>query len=114
MSVKIFASGFVRTHRAFVDQVIVTQRPWRQYVASRDRLMALDHAAQEQRMGAELHAWKRFPAYLEWWMDNFTLYQDLRLRRFPARWVSTNRCWRIPKLRLAQSLSGFKVMLNLR
>ncbi len=87
MAVKIFPAGFVRTHRAFIDRVIVTLRPWREYVASRARLLDLDRQSQVAR-GKELAPRTYLPAAYEWWLENVMLLNDLGMRRFDARWVA--------------------------
>lgn len=88
MAVKIFAGGFVRTHRAFIDHVVMSVRPWREYVRSLTRLYAMEHAAAEERLGGTLTPRVLPRPELEWWFDNFTLLEDLERRQFQSRVVT--------------------------
>lgn len=105
-AVKIFAPGFVRTHRAFVGRVVVTMRPWRAYVRSRERLLALDEAARHERGRAERPKPARRPIdpALEWWMENVMVLRDVLMRRFEARWVAYEALLADPPRHLAPVL----------
>ena len=78
-AVKVFIPGLVRTDVAFIDRCIATVRPWREYVASYQRLRELFHAS-----GDELG----MPAALHWWVENYGLVRDIATRRYPAHVVS--------------------------
>ena len=49
VAVKVFPPGLARTDMAFLDHVIVTMRPWREYVTSLQRLYAMEDAARARR-----------------------------------------------------------------
>jgi hypothetical protein len=90
-AVKVFPSGFVRTHRAFVDRVLVAIRPWREVARSRARLAVLDHRAAQERRGRAAEGPPPpppVPPEMVWFHENLLLLYDLDMRRFPARWVS--------------------------
>jgi hypothetical protein len=85
-AVKIFAPGVTRTDVAFIDRVIVTIRPWREFAASIAKLRQLSRDVQgldESRRGII-----PMPAALEWWVDNFALVRDVAIRRYPINFVS--------------------------
>jgi len=96
MAVKVFAPGFVRSWRAFLDHVIVSMRPWREYCASLRRLYAMEHAATEEKLGAKLEPRKLIPPELEWWGDNYGLLRDLLMRQPPAKLLTYDRVLRDP------------------
>ena len=93
-SVKVFIPGLIKTDRAFIDKVVATVRPWRQYVSSVTRLYTMERDAQaEQRSklaneGKELPPSPPEPVYmppaLEWWAENFSLVSDIVTRRYPV------------------------------
>lgn len=105
-AVKIFAGGFVRTHRAFIDSVVMTVRPWREYVASLTRLYNMEHAAAEERLGGSLTP-RVVPApALEWWVDNFLILEDLALRRFSANIITYDNALSDPARFVGETVRG--------
>ena len=80
-AVKVFPFGVRRSHRAFLDRVVVTMRPCAEYVRSRARLYAMESAHRDQELGERVTPVRYVPAYLEWFFENLTLLGDLRLRR---------------------------------
>lgn len=77
--VKVFIPGVIRTDRVYLDRVLVTVRPWREYEASVRRMYALEDRHRE-RTGGELPP--RMPPALEWWDENFALIRDLSVRGY--------------------------------
>ena len=85
-AVKVFIPGLIRTDRAFIDNVIATVRPWRQYVRSLTRLYEIEREAKKgQREKADVDSPDPIyvPPVLEWWMENFSLVSDIVTRRYP-------------------------------
>ncbi len=80
-AVKVFAPGVVRSDVAFLDAVIMTIRPWREFAVSLRRLQrdtARASGLEDSRGGVDaLH-----PA-LEWWADHFAVIRDVATRRYP-------------------------------
>lgn len=77
-AVKVFIPGLVRTDMAYIDHVIATIRPWREYVASVRRLQALEQAGRDPESKPFLYI---HPA-LEWWAEMFALISDIATRRY--------------------------------
>lgn len=85
-ALKVFIPGLIRTDRAYVDKVVATVRPWREYVRSLDRLYSMEREAKEgQRgdVGPHIPSPVHLPAALEWWTHNFSLISDVVTRRYP-------------------------------
>jgi hypothetical protein len=78
--VKVFIPGLQRTDRAYIGSVIATMRPWREYVASLERLYAMEDEAR-RAAGREGRGPRRVSPALEWWTENFTLVRDIVTRR---------------------------------
>lgn len=78
--VKVFIPGVIRTDRVYLDRVLVTVRPWREYEASILRLYALEDRARERDGGGEPPP--RMPPALEWWDENFALIRDIAVRGY--------------------------------
>ncbi len=83
-AVKVFLSGLARTDLAYIDRALVSMRPWGEYVASMQRLRALERQDREVP-GAErrplVHA-------LEWWVENYLGLRDILMRGYPCHVVS--------------------------
>ncbi|MFK8003981.1 MAG: hypothetical protein AB8H86_30735 [Polyangiales bacterium] len=105
-AVKIFAGGFVRTHRAFIDSVVMTVRPWREYVASLTRLYRMEHAAAEKALGGSLRPRVVPDPALEWWVDNFLILEDLALRGFPANIITYDNALADPLRFVGETVRG--------
>jgi len=85
-AVKVFIPGLIRTDRAFMDRVIATIRPWRQYVRSLSRLYAMEREARNVKHGETqptLPPSVQMPPAIEWWTENFSLVSDIVTRRYP-------------------------------
>lgn len=90
-ALKVFVPGLIRTDRAYIDKVIATMRPWREYVRSLDRLYTMERKAMDaQRDGDALRVppLAQMPAALEWWSHNFSLISDVVTRRYPMFMVA--------------------------
>ena len=90
-AVKVFIPGLIKTDRAFIDRVVATMRPWRQYVASLKRLYEMEtESLAERRKTAKFVPPP--PVYmapaLEWWTENFSLVSDIVTRRYPVYMVA--------------------------
>ncbi len=85
-AVKVFIPGLIRTDRAFIDKVVATVRPWRQYVRSLSRLYAMEREAQSEarkKRESDLPDPVFMPPIIEWWVENFSLFSDIVTRRYP-------------------------------
>lgn len=84
-AVKVFIPGLIKTDRAFIDKVIATIRPWRQYVRSLNRLYEMEREAKAKLKGApdDIPAPVVLPPLIEWWVENFSLISDIVTRRYP-------------------------------
>lgn len=85
-AVKVFIPGLIKTDRAFIDRVIATVRPWRQYVRSISRLYAMEREAQSEarkKRESDLPDPVFMPPIIEWWVENFSLFSDIVTRRYP-------------------------------
>jgi len=78
--VKVFVPGVVRSEKSYIEHVVANVRPWREYEASVNRLWKLEDEAREPGYPAP----PRFPAALEWWVENFSLVRDVHRRRYSA------------------------------
>jgi hypothetical protein len=84
-AVKVFAEGLVRTDLAFLDRVLVTVRPWREFAVSIDRLLGIEAQARGFAREAEP---PRLPGALEWWAANFAIVRDVVMRRYSVHMQS--------------------------
>jgi len=80
-AVKVFIPGLVRSDIAFLDRVIATVRPWRDFARSRERLRALLRA---NAGDADAEEGRVLPPGLDWWSENFALIRDIATRRYAA------------------------------
>jgi len=87
-AVKVFIPGLVRTDVAFLDRCIATVRGWRDYVASRERVLALQPPPDPTV--------PVLPPVLEWWSQNFALVRDFAIRGYPGHVVSYESLVRDP------------------
>ena len=95
---KVFIPGLVRTDYAYIQRVVGTIRPWREYCSSIRRLYALEDSylenkpqkAEEPLSPIEMARIRRpamHPA-LEWWRENYDLIRDFATRRYAFNLVS--------------------------
>lgn len=97
-AVKVFAQGLVRSDVAFLNRVIITVRPWREYVRSIERLYELEdrHLATLPRrddhdpVEAARRRRPQLPPEVEWWWDNYLILRDISVRRYPYHFVAFN------------------------
>ncbi len=82
-AVKVFVPGLLRTDLAYIDRVIATIRPWREYEASLRRMYALEDEARRDA-GNDRPPPPRMPPALEWWDENYGLITDIALRQYPC------------------------------
>ncbi len=81
-AVKVFIPGVIRSERAYITHLVANVRAWRAYESSIERLWALENQGRPNVDPSEV---VRFPAALEWWMENFALVRDISLRKLPFR-----------------------------
>jgi len=82
-AVKMFVPGLVRTDLAFMDHVIATMRPWREYVRSMNRLYTVQrNVVQPDKEPVFM------PPVIEWWAENFSLLRDIVTRRYSCSLVA--------------------------
>jgi hypothetical protein len=93
-AVKVFIPGVIRSERAFITHLVANVRSWRAYESSLTRLYALedkgrpsrpDQPEQPEQSDKGPAEVVRFPAALEWWMENFAMVRDISLRKLPFR-----------------------------
>jgi hypothetical protein len=90
-AVKVFIPGLIKTDRAFIDKVIATIRPWRQYVRSVNRLYAMEREAKKSKLEKapdDIPGPVVMPPLIEWWVENFSLISDIVTRRYPFLMVA--------------------------
>lgn len=83
-AVKVFIPGLIRSDVAFIDRLIVTVRPWRQYVRSLNRLYGIEqaaHAASRDESNSSPPPPVFMSPIIEWWVENFSLISDIVTRR---------------------------------
>lgn len=83
-AVKVFIPGVVCTERSFLNVVILTMRPWREYCVSLERLRSLERSTGRTHVGLEAH----LPPHLEWWHEHYMFVRDVVTRRYPCHAVS--------------------------
>lgn len=83
-AIKLFIPGLVKTDLAFVDKVVATIRPWREFSKSITRLRQIEDSHRQE--GAEIP--KYLTPELEWWSENFALLKDFVCRKYPLYLVS--------------------------
>ncbi|MFT3927622.1 MAG: hypothetical protein QM778_34140 [Myxococcales bacterium] len=110
MVVKVFASGLARSDLAYLDKVVASMRPFREYAASLRRLYAMEYQGKlssAERAGKSPDVVPRYTYLrpeLEWWNDNFTLLRDALIRRYPLHMVSYGAVLRDPSSVVAEAL----------
>jgi hypothetical protein len=90
-AVKVFIPGLIKTDLAFIDKVLATIRPWRQYVRSVSRLYEIEREAKKsKRENApdDIPEPVVMPPLVEWWVENFSLISDIVTRRYPFHMVA--------------------------
>lgn len=98
--IKVFAQGVARTDFAYLDRVVATIRPWRDFAASRARLAALDVAPD----GTAPATMYEVPAVVEWWMNYYVLMRDALVRGYPFSIVAYDELVAQPRAVLAEAL----------
>ena len=84
-AVKVFIPGLIKTDRAFIDKVVATVRPWRQYVRSLRRLYEMEREAKRAKRKNDTETLPDpvyMPPVIEWWIENFSLVSDIVTRRY--------------------------------
>jgi len=98
-AVKVFIPGLIRSDVAFIDRVIATVRPWRQYVRSLNRLYAMESkalkAAAKDSIATPLPPVVMSPI-VEWWVENFSLISDIVTRRYPFYMIAYDSVLQAP------------------
>jgi hypothetical protein len=87
----VFIPGLIRTDCAFIDKVVATVRPWRQYVRSLNRLYAMEREAKKSKIEKapnDIPDPVVMPPLIEWWVENFSLISDIVTRRYPFYMVA--------------------------
>ena len=92
-AIKLFIPGLVKTDLAFVDKVVATIRPWREFSKSITRLRQIEDSHRQE--GAEIP--KYLTPELEWWSENFALLKDFACRKYPLYMVSYDNVLSTPE-----------------
>lgn len=96
-ALKIFVPGLLRTDHAFLDRVIATVRPWREYTASMQRMHTLeDQNASPEALARRKQQRDSLPLPVEWWLEVYHLIRDLSVRRYPFHLVTYDRLLQDP------------------
>lgn len=77
--VKIFIPGLVRSDLSYLQRVLATVRPWRDYARSVQRMQAMEQEARGHDAPIP-----QLPPAMEWWESNFKLVGDLAMRGYPC------------------------------
>ena len=102
---KVFVPGLIRSDFGYIERVLATMRPWREYAASLQRLYDMEAAntpAKDDELGERDSASEkrvrqgRLPAALEWWFENYELVRDVTARRYPFHLLTYDRLLRDP------------------
>jgi hypothetical protein len=108
--VKVFATGLVRSDLAYVDRVIASMRPWREYATSIQRLYTMERenkrakAEREGQPAERVLDYEHLPPALEWWRDNYVLVRDALVRRYPLHMISYASVLRAPEDVVAETI----------
>ncbi|MCX4244174.1 hypothetical protein [Paraliomyxa miuraensis] len=108
-AVKVFLPGLVRTDAAYLDRVIVTVRPWREYEASLHRLHVLDERNMRSDRRRARAARLRMPPALEWWDDHITFLRDLSVRGYACHVQSYDGVLEDPRGVITRTLAWLDV-----
>jgi hypothetical protein len=108
LGVKVFIPGVVRTDFSYLTRVIATVRPFRQYVASMDRLLALEREGMAREGKTRARPTPVNPI-LGWWLENFLLVRDITTRGYPARLVSYEAMLDDPEAICAQTFNWLEL-----
>ena len=84
-AVKVFCHGLIRTERAYIDRVLLTVRPWREFAESSKRLNRLDGTT------------TNLPLALHWWCSNFFAIDDCAKRGYDMRIVTYDQIMADPE-----------------
>jgi len=112
LAVKVFVPGLIRTDIAYIDHVVATMRPWREYVRSIRKLYAMEDA-HHQTLPPERRAKAlktvartrpRIPPEVEWWLEYYELIRDVATRRYPIHLTSYRRVLHDPERELGKVL----------
>jgi hypothetical protein len=103
-ALKVFVPGLIRTDRAFIDKVVATVRPWREYVRSLDRLYTMEREAKQSQVNEQsaVPPPAHIPSALEWWTHNFSLISDVVTRRYPMFMLGYDAVVREPEATLGE------------
>lgn len=102
-AVKVFIPGVIRTDRVWLDRVLVSVRPWREYEASILRLYALEDA-HRARTTPDRTVPPRMPPALEWWDENFALVRDIAVRGYACHFQAYDDVLRDPRATIGRVL----------
>ncbi len=97
--VKVFIPGLIRTDFAFLDRVIATVRPWREYVTSMQRLRSLEAQVKDRPSAPAAR-----PPELEWWQEMYALIGNASIRRLPLHLVTYEQLLHDPEGELTGAL----------
>src|SRR5690606_13020834 len=89
----------------YLSRVVASVRPFRQFVASLNRLHAVEEKAREEQ-GKPPRVRTYIDPALEWWVENFLLLRDITTRRYPVRLVSYESMIEDPEA-LCDAVFGF-------
>ncbi len=108
--VKVFIPGLVRSDYAYLDHVVASIRPWRDYCSSLERLCSIEDAFMEKTGGQDAVEKARakrspFPPEIEWWFENYELIRDLATRRYPFQLIAHGRLLAEPRGTIEKVLS---------
>lgn len=87
-AVTVSAQGVVRSDMAFLDRVVLSIRPFRQYVRSVSRRLEQERQAKSEEVGLALPVPPNIAHALRWWDDNLCVLRDSIVRGYPLRAIA--------------------------
>lgn len=110
--VKVFIPGLVRSDIAYIDAVVATMRPWREYGPSLARLHAMEDAFLadipgedgERRRARARRGRSALPPWAEWWFETYDLVRDVSTRRHAIHLTTYDRLLADPRAAIETTL----------
>jgi hypothetical protein len=99
-AVKVFIPGLIRSDRAFIDHVVATMRPWRQYESSLQRMFDME----EKEHGRSVTQASMLPPHLDWWVENYSLIRDIAIKQYPVSLSTYDALLAEPEKLITQTL----------
>ena len=99
-AVKVFIPGLIRSDRAYIDHVVATMRPWREYEGSIRRLCSME----SDQHGQSMTEASTLPPHLDWWAENYSLIRDIAVKQYPVSLSTYDALLRDPEKVVTETL----------